>query len=283
MPLIVDVDGTLIVGDLLADAFARMLFLCPGHIFSIVLWFIKGRAYLKRKLALNTTLAPETLIFHPCVLKEIASARKEGRDVYLASASDEIWLVPLAEKVGAKGFYGSNGHINLLGEKKADLLVNLFGEKGFDYIGNEWRDIEVWKKARHCLGVGLSKSLSQKVSAIDKDARFFPKRSGNWKDYLKGLRPHQWFKNVLVFVPLLTAHETRPNSYLMAMGLLVALSICASGSYLWNDLLDFAYDRQHPSKRHRPLASGKISYFSTFILGLTLIIAGVGGIISFAK
>ena len=73
------------------------------------------------------------------------------------------------------------------------------------------------------------------------------------------MRPHQWLKNLLVFVPLAAAHLLG-NRPLLANAALafVAFSLCASAVYLLNDLHDIAADRSHPHKRFRPIASGRL-------------------------
>ena len=58
--------------------------------------------------------------------------------------------------------------------------------------------------------------------------------------------PRQWVKNLLVFAPVIGAHETRPESWLLPARPFVALSVCASGAYLLNDLLDLPHDRRQP-------------------------------------
>ena len=93
-------------------------------------------------------------------------------------------------------------------------------------------------------------------------------------DWLLALRPHQWIKNVVVFAPLVAAHETRLGPYLAALGLFAALSACASGTYLLNDLLDLPYDRTHPRKRHRPLAAGRLPLLPAAGLGVALVALG---------
>ncbi len=102
-----------------------------------------------------------------------------------------------------------------------------------------------------------------------------PAEDGHVRDCLRALRPHHWIKNVLVFAPLVAAHETRPELYAVAAGLFAALSACASGAYLLNDLVDLPYDRRHATKRHRPLAAGRITPRRAVVLGTALAAAGL--------
>ena len=76
----------------------------------------------------------------------------------------------------------------------------------------------------------------------------------------KALRVHQWAKNLLLFVPLLTSFgffdPARLRAALLAFA---AFSLAASSTYLVNDLRDLEHDRLHPRKRYRPFASGRLS------------------------
>ena len=274
-PLVVDVDGTLVGGDLLIEGAARLIAASPLALLALPFWLAGGRAALKRRIARRVALPPPTLVLNPAVLEEIAAAKAAGREVWLASASDELAVGALAEAVGAAGCLASDGRTNLAGRAKAAALVERFGEGGFDYIGNERRDLAVWKHARHAIGVNLPARLARAVRALDEDARFLPGTCGGPLDCFRALRPHQWVKNTLVFVPLVAAHETEPGLYLVAAGVFAALSACASGSYLFNDLLDLPHDRGHASKRRRPLAAGKAPLLPMMVLGAVLVAGGL--------
>ena len=217
-PLVVDVDGTLVSGDLLIEGAARLIAASPSSLLALPFWLAGGRAALKRRIARAVALPPPTLVLNPAVLDEIAAAGAAGREVWLASASDELAVAPLAEAVGAAGCLASDGRTNLAGRTKAAALIERFGEKGFDYIGNERRDLAVWKHARRAIGVNLPASLVQAVRALDEEARFLPGLGGGPLDCFRALRPHQWVKNTLVFVPLVAAHETQAGLYLVAPG-----------------------------------------------------------------
>ena len=274
-PLVVDVDGTLVAGDLLVEGAARLLAASPLTLFALPIWLVEGRAALKRRIAAAVPLPPSSLVLNPAVLDEIAAAKVAGREVWLASAADERVVAPLAEVVGAAGWLASDGRTNLSGEAKAAALVERFGEGGFDYVGNERRDLAVWRRARCIIGVNLPARLVREVRTLDEGARLLPGLGGGPRDALRALRPHQWVKNALAFVPLIAAHETGAGSYLAAAGIFVALSACASGTYLLNDLLDLPEDRRHPSKRHRPLAAGKVPLLPMMGLGAALAAGGL--------
>ncbi|HZM97148.1 MAG TPA: UbiA family prenyltransferase [Vicinamibacterales bacterium] len=92
------------------------------------------------------------------------------------------------------------------------------------------------------------------------------------------LRPHQWLKNLLVFIPAVAAHRIDWTTGRSAMLAFVSLSLCASGGYIVNDLLDVDADRAHPRKRFRPLASGRLPIRSA--IALVIATWGIGFLIS---
>ena len=274
-PLVVDVDGTLIGGNLLFEGIARVLGESPLKLLLLPFWLLAGRASLKRRVALAASLPVSTLILNSAVLKEIELAKAGGQAVWLASGADESAVRPLAEHVGASGVLASDGSVNLVGQAKADRLTDRFGERGFDYIGNERRDLAVWRVARRAVGVNLSTRLVRRLEALASDARLLPGNRGGPIDYLRSLRPHQWIKNVLVFLPLAASHRMEPELYLVVAGIFVALSACTSATYVFNDLIDLPHDRKHETKRHRPMAAGTVSIQAMVGIGLACLTAGL--------
>lgn len=277
MPLVVDVDGSLVSGDLLVEGVARMIARDPLRLLALPGWLARGRASFKRRVAGAVKLPPETLALNAAVQGEIADAKARGREVWLASAADAIVVGPLAEAVGAAGFFASDGRTNLAGEAKAARLVARFGEAGFDYVGNERRDLPVWRRARRRAGVGLGARLARELRAIDPQARLLAGGGGGVRDVIGALRPHHWVKNVLVFAAAIAAHETSIAPYLATAALFLALSVLASGTYLLNDVLDLPYDRGHPTKRKRALASGRLPLLPMCGLAVALVLSGLAG------
>ena len=92
--------------------------------------------------------------------------------------------------------------------------------------------------------------------------RTFDERVSPLKAWLKAVRLHQWAKNVLIFLPLLLAHAWTPGLIAGAAVAFLSFGLCASATYIVNDLLDLDTDRQHPRKRLRPFASGDLSALS---------------------
>jgi 4-hydroxybenzoate polyprenyltransferase len=256
MPLVVDLDGTLVRSDLLIEALFQRLVSSP---FSVILNFFalrRGKAHFKDAVARSVRLDPASLPYDDAVLQEIRDALSAGRPVYIASASNVRFVSAVAEHFGFfSGWFGSDAITNLSGANKARLLVETFGEGGFDYIGNDRADLHVWSMASKRIGVRTLAQLREDSTRVDLLAH--PSRSlGTW---LKLLRVHQYAKNALIFLPLLTAHKFDLLSFFDCFLATLAFCLCASGAYIFNDIIDLSADREHPTKRVRPLASGTIA------------------------
>lgn len=93
---------------------------------------------------------------------------------------------------------------------------------------------------------------------------------------LKAMRLHQWMKNMLVFVPLLAAHQYADvHRDVMALLAFFIFSFTASSVYLLNDLVDVQDDRHHKRKRYRPFASGTLSLITGWVSWPALLIVAV--------
>jgi 4-hydroxybenzoate polyprenyltransferase len=153
--------------------------------------------------------------------------------------------------------FGSTDNLNLCGPRKLELIMQRFPEAPFDYAANSHDDVPVLSRARHAVLVNPARGLKRRVSNV---SCTFDDRRGFLRSLTRAMRPYQWAKNVLVFVPLFTAHLWL-DARALATGLLgfVSLSLAASSVYLLNDLLDIEADRAHPRKKSRPLAAGDMS------------------------
>ena len=275
VPLVVDLDGVLIRTDLLVESAFGFIGRRPFEAWRLPLWLMNGRARLKAGLAKRAPVAPATLPYDPEVIALIEAAKLE-RPVYLASASNEAYVGAVAEHLGLfDGWFGSSPQVNLSGSTKADRLVAEFGEGGFDYVGDSAVDLKVWSRARRAIAVGESPPVRAALKRLRPDAELRqpggPK--ANPRAFLKLLRPHQWAKNALVFVPLLTAHAFDLASVGRACIAFIAFSLCASSVYILNDLIDLEADRAHPTKRSRPFASGAIKPQQGLLLAPALLVS----------
>lgn len=260
--LAVDLDGSLIKTDLLWESTTSYLAGNPLRIFRLPILLASGRAQLKSALAQQTTLDASSLPYRTDVLDWLRQEKARGRWLVLATASDKTLANAVSEHLGIfDEVIASDGTVNLRGEIKREELVRRFGEHRFDYVGNDDCDLAVWKSAKQAIIVSPSANLQAKAEKITTVAKVFhlPK-TNTFALWARALRLHQWLKNLLVFIPLLTAHRFNDTS-LLAQALLafLAFGLCASSVYLLNDLIDVQDDRKHRSKYKRPFASGDLS------------------------
>jgi len=262
-PLVVDLDGTLVKSDLLLESLFSLLRQAPLSLFALPFWLLKGRAHLKREIAgrvrLNVTLLP----YRADLLEHLRAEHENGRSIVLATASDEQLARQVSDHLRLfDSVLASDGITNLSGKCKRERLVRQFGEKGFDYAANERRDLAVWSSARKAILVNPSQPLARAVARTTQVESVFEDGRASLGEALTALRPEQWVKNLLVFVPVFAAHRFFEPALLgKTLLAFMAFCCCASGGYLFNDLFDLPADRHHPKKRQRPFAAGRLTLF----------------------
>lgn len=275
VPLVIDLDGTLLRGDVLHESALRLLADRPWAAGRFPGWLLKGKAHLKRQIADRVELDVETLPVHAEVLAWARAQSRAGRRLVLCSASDAKFVHQVAEHLGLfDEVIASDGITNVSAERKAQALVRRFGAKGFDYAGNSTDDLPVWAAARRAIVVGAGTGLRAKAERIATVERHFERPQSGLRVWRKALRLHQWAKNLLVFLPLLASHRFMELPLLAATCLgFLAFGLCASSVYILNDLMDLPSDRRHARKRERPFASGALSPGAGLAVGVLLLVA----------
>lgn len=273
--LVVDLDGSLIKTDLLFESFMQFLKYHYLAVFLLPFWLLKGKAYLKAQIAERVQLDVKILPYNQDVLDYIAEARKKGQQCFLATGSTQKYADQIADYLSVfDGVLCSDKSMNLTGNNKAKVLNERFGEGGYDYIGNHEIDLNIWRYARKCIVVSADQALSQQARQYSDNVVWLAIEKAKLKTYLKAIRLHQWVKNALLFVPLLTAHMfTDANALWLSLIGFVSYGLAASSVYVLNDLLDLSSDRIHPSKCKRPFASGVLSIKSGVLLFPCLLLA----------
>jgi len=278
LPLCVDLDGTLIHSDLLLETVLLLIKRNPLYLCLLPFWLLlKGKAGLKAEIAGRIELNPAALPYNQPFIEWLKSQKALGRQLWLCTASNHSLADAVARHLGIfSGVFASSEHVNLSGRNKAKQLVEKFGEKAFDYCGNHRVDLAIWRVSQAAIVVNGSERLRHQVGAVSSVVAVFPKQTGLIRPILKALRLHQWAKNVLVFVPLATAHKLGDLAIVeQALLAFLAFGFCASSVYLLNDMLDLEADRQHSRKHKRPFASGKLSLLAGFALVPLLLLATV--------
>ena len=276
IPLVVDLDGTLIKTDLLYEGIIMLLRKNPLYIFPCLLWLLKGKVYFKNEIFKIVHLRYELLPWNKELLSFLQTESAKGRKLILATASltsnakEIAKIYPIFDEI-----YGTE-KVNLKGGNKLKILINEFGESKFDYIGNSHSDLKIFASSRFSYLVNPSKSLERKTSEVSDLKYTWKTKKLHLRDYIKAIRVYQWIKNLLIFVPLITSHSFYSfNMIAQATWAFFAFSFAASSGYVINDLFDLNSDRSHPRKRFRPFASGKLSILSGIILAFILLAGGL--------
>ncbi len=275
--LAVDLDGSLLRTDLLVESTLALLGRRPWLALRFPGWMLRGKAHFKREVASRVELDIASLPWDGRVL-ELVRAAKGARPLVLCTASDEKLARAVADHLGLfDEVIASDGRRNMSGSAKAQALVERYGEKGFDYIGNTGIDLKVWPHARQAIVANAPASLARAAGKVSTLGQHLPVVDGGVRDWVRALRLHQWLKNLLVFLPLLASHQFfNPVAIMDAAVAFVAFGLCASGVYLLNDLLDLAADRHHPRKRARPFAAGRLPLVQGLLLSPLLTLASFG-------
>lgn len=278
LPLVVDLDGTLIRTDLLIESAFAHLGQDPFRLVGLVSALLRGKAALKAHIAATTKVDLARLPYDEDVLALIHAARAAGRPVYLASASNERYVAAIADHLGLfVGRLASSDSENLSSHAKAERLVAAFGGSGFEYVGNDKADLAVWKVARGHVAVRASAAVRARLTAFAPDAVFLARTATATRGWKKLLRVHQWAKNALILVPLVTAQRFNLVSLGEAVGAILAFCCAASSIYILNDLVDIEADRAHLTKKLRPLAAGTVPISQALIASPILMTASTIG------
>jgi len=273
--LCVDLDRTLLATDTFLEAILILLKQSPWLLFLFPFWGWKGKAYLKRQVANRVPLNVASLPYREDVLTYLKEEFHLGRKLVLATGTDEYWAKKINDHLGIfSEILASNGHTNLVGSEKGRLLEDRFGFRGFDYIGNDVVDLRVWSAANAALVAEPSKKLLGKIAQCTHIQHTFAQPPSVWAALIKEIRIYQWVKNILIFLPIATAHRLfNPTELVQECIAFMAFSLCASSLYVFNDLLDLPADRRHPKKRFRPFASGALSIQTGVLLQPLLLLA----------
>ncbi len=278
VPVAVDLDGTLVRSDLMWEGLVRAIFRRPWRLAGVAAALVGGKAGFKRAVAEAGPVDATHLPFRADLLSWLGEQRAAGRRIVLATAADRA---PAEAVAAASGVFdevlATESGRNLSGAAKAEALVERFGEGGFDYAGDHPRkDAPVFRRARACVAVGGA-GLARDLRARDRPiAASFADNHSVTGAILRAMRVHQWTKNLLVLVPLLTAHLVLDAASWANAGLaFLAFSLLASGTYLLNDLNDLDADRAHPTKRRRPIAAGELPIPMALATAAVLVLGGL--------
>lgn len=273
--LVVDLDGTLLRTDMLYETFCAAVARDWRNVFLALPALTRGPAELKRFLADAATLDVATLPYDEAVLTLVNDHRKSGGRTALVSAAHHDLVTAIAGHLGVfDEAFGSDGKTNLKGRAKGAFLEERYGYEGFTYVGDSSADLEVWNRASSIVTANASPRVRLRAEQLERPVRHLPTEARPALEYLRALRPHQWLKNLLVFIPLLAGH--RLDLPTLGESLVAYISFClvASSVYVMNDLVDLPSDRDHPRKRFRAFASGRVPLAHGLVMLPALLLAG---------
>jgi 4-hydroxybenzoate polyprenyltransferase len=194
----------------------------------------------------------------------------------------------LADRIAAhlgifSGVLASDGSHNLAGSNKLAAFRAQFGnqqEDTFSYIGNARPDLSILTVCQTPMVANPDAALMSGLrGAKVVPTHIFRDQQPPLKAWLKAIRLHQWAKNALIFLPLLLAHAWHgPTAVASALGAVIAFfsfGLCASATYIVNDLLDIEADRRHHRKRNRPFAAGNLSAIAGVAVVILFLAASV--------
>jgi 4-hydroxybenzoate polyprenyltransferase len=274
--LCVDLDGTLIRGNVLWECVLVLLKTRPITLLLLPFWLLAGPAALKRHLAARTHLNPARLPYRQQVLELIQQEKTTGRRIALVTAADRELAEAIASYLGLfDEVHASDGKLNLKGANKAAFLAQHFAQTGFEYVGDSAADVEVWRNARAAYVVGTEARAGQAAAVTTLKGTILEPRA-SLRTWINALRGHHWAKNLLLFLPLVLSHNLALESIARTFLGFALYGLCASGLYILNDLLDLHSDREHPWKKERPFAAGEISIPEGFLASLILLSSALG-------
>ena len=261
VPLVVDLDDTLIRTDLLHESVFALLKLNVLYLFMLPLWLLKGKAHLKQQIADRVELRFDLLPYRKELVDYLKHEHAAGRRLILATASNNSFAQGVAGHLGIFDVaFGSTASENCSGSRKLARIKESVAGSDFAYAANGEVDVAIWKEAAAAIVVNASAVVQKKAARVTEVVGVIPGGKQNILALLKAIRPHQWLKNLLVFVPLVLSYQMDDVPLVIQAWLaFIAFSLCASSVYLLNDLLDLPADRQHPAKRTRPFAAGELS------------------------
>jgi 4-hydroxybenzoate polyprenyltransferase len=269
-----DLDGTLLRTDVFCESLLRILVKQPWRLPQVAMWLARGIPYCKGRVAELTNDSWTTWPVHEGVAGSIEADRRAGRPIVLATAAHERVARSVAGHLGPfDAILATTDTVNLKGRAKSAAIlawVESTGCGGFTYAGDSFADLAIWRVADEAIIVRPTPELEKTVRGLGRPVTVIGERRGAFVPILRAMRPHQWAKNLLLFVPALLAHRVSGATLASLTAAFVSFSACASAIYVFNDLVDLQSDRDHPEKRRRPFASGDLSLASGVCLAALL-------------
>lgn len=252
LPLVLDLDGTLIRTDTFHEMILRLSYKKPWLLLFLPFWFLKGRPFTKARLVKETDLTPLHLAYNMPVLAFAKEEAKTGRPLVLATGTNQKVALEIAEHVGIfQEVIGSNDHVNMTGLNKQKALLERFGPGGFDYAGDSHKDLYVWKVARHAFVVHPKWGVLRRVKALlgANNITWFSREKSHFLALFLALRLVFWVCNLEA----------------SSVFLFIALCLFSSGLFITGDLVTLYKEREKSFKKS-VFATGDLHLTTGFLL-----------------
>lgn len=275
-PLVVDLDGTLTPTDTLVESGLHLMKSSPMSALKLPFWLLGGKAQLKAAIASHVNFEAQNLPFRKPLITYLQEQKAKGRKIVLATAAHRSIADRVAEQVGVfDEVLATEDGLNLKGRNKLELIQSRWGNE-FVYAGDSSADVPIWDAAKAAVLVGVSPEVAETVRKKVPIEKEFGNEPAGFSVWLRALRVHQWMKNLLLFVPVLTAFSFfNPAAFLALLLGFFAFSFAASATYMVNDLWDLDNDRAHPRKRLRPFASARLPILKGIAVAGMLLVAAL--------
>ena len=257
VPLVLDLDGTLLRTDTFHEMMAQALIKKPWVLFFLPFWLWKSRAYAKAQLAAHITLSPFHLPYNPAILNFAKEEAQKGRPLILATGTLQSVAQAIADHLGIfQEVIGSNEKINMTGPYKCQALVAKFGINGFDYAGDSLIDAYVWKSSSKALVVHPKRGVLKQAHALklSSDVQYFPREKKRHWALVHAVRPLFWSVNLIA----------------PSWPLFVAWSLLTSGLFIGGDLINLSHERKM-GRKSSMFAQGHLHLITAFLLSTCLI------------
>lgn len=251
---VVDFDGTYFKNDYFKECFLRVLITRPWVLIDHFILKRRSLLALKHELleSLNIPYDPSNMV-NDSVNEWIKTNRHHYNKIVLVSASPDFFVKKLLQSSNVfDEVYGSSS-INLKGKAKWEFIEEKFGDQ-VDYIGDSKSDEYIFKQVKNGIRVN---TISPEPFVL--------------QPLLKLIRPNNWIKNGLIFLPFLLAGKFQLAVLLKLCIGFLAFALISSACYILNDLHDIEHDRSHPFKMKRPLAAGLINIDLSFFTAILFI------------
>lgn len=276
-PLVLDLDHAVLKTRTFDELSLEVLRSKPALLWKILTKPAEGRAAVNVWFASERSHAVDDWPVNEDFLSFVRSQASSGRKIVLVTSGERsiaeaiVTRFPfIGEIIACDGASGRDGN------EKARLLRDRFPD-GFVYAGSSKDDLPVWHESAGGILIDADDNLAKLVKRDGKPVSQFPGSKNTISSLFASLRPHQWAKNAIIFVPLILGGEVADlAAWWQAMIGFFALSLTASATYIVNDLWDLPNDRRHWSKRMRAIASGNLSIRGGVLLAVVMLGIGFG-------